>query len=57
MISHKFHERLQVNVQDVVELMSIGLADDVQGRTTDIKLRQECMKCYQVSFLDDLLFE
>lgn len=44
---HKFHERLQTNVQDVVELMTIGICKNEQGRTADMKLRQECMKCYQ----------
>lgn len=44
---HKFHERLQANVQDVVELMSIGISESMENTSSDMKLREECMKCYE----------
>jgi hypothetical protein len=46
-ISHKFHDRLKNNVDDVVDLIRCGLADS-SGGTGEQKVRQDSMKCFQV---------
>jgi hypothetical protein len=49
MDSHKFHDRLKQNVQDVVALIVPGLADAQEGARLPSKLRQDSMKCFQVN--------
>jgi hypothetical protein len=46
--SHKFHERLKLNVDVVVGLIGRGLADP--SNHTQTKLQQDAMKCFQVRF-------
>jgi hypothetical protein len=54
--SHKFHDQLKLNVDDVVALIAGGLANSLPGEAATTKLRQESMKCFQVSLLAVLIY-
>lgn len=47
--SHKFHDRMKQNAQDVVALIAPGLANAHEEANLPPKLRQDSMKCFQVS--------
>lgn len=47
--SHKFHEQLKSNVNDVVPLIAQGISRNIGNEDIDVQFTQEAMKCYQVS--------
>ncbi|KAH8821592.1 armadillo-type protein [Xylogone sp. PMI_703] len=44
---HKFHERLRLNVDDVIPLIARGIVSDTPEAETDTMFIQEAMKCFQ----------